>query len=130
STLLIFVLTSISFASYTDEAFAELVKAIREKSTKAKLLEVEEKYKNKRIEGKGYITSITSDVDDNIVINLSTEERASSPEAVITVLILRKYLRRQASRFEIGRKMRFFGVFKEIRMNSIVVEEGFAKEHH
>tara|TARA_B100000315_G_C14457189_1_gene531964 strand:- start:248 stop:694 length:447 start_codon:yes stop_codon:yes gene_type:complete len=128
--LFVFFLPYLAYCSYASDIFKELTTAIREDAIKVELKALEAKYLDKRIEGKGYIKSITHDLKERVVLTVSTLEDVNDVESVSVVIYLRKYTARTISRFKVGDKIRLFGDFKGIRMKTIVVEETIIKPHY
>ncbi len=112
---------------YAGSIFNELVKAIKERYVKIQLAEVEKKYKDENIEGRAYMINITHDVSGQKMVTLSTEKDTNHPDSVRIIVYLRKYYDKHLSRFKIGDRVYCFGPFKEFRMRSIVIGEGFIK---
>jgi hypothetical protein len=114
-------------AAHAGRPFDELVKALQERYVQMRLAEVQKKYYNKNVEGRAYITNISSDVSGRRVVTLSTEKSFRHPKAVTVVVYLRPYFDKNITRFKVGDRVYCFGPFKEFRMNSIIIEGGFIK---
>ena len=115
------------FLAYSDDAFDDLKFAIENQATQIHFQELAKKYKGERIEGRGYVVSVSRSIDGETVVNLSTEQDPSSPKHVSIVVFARKYFSEKALKLKPGKYVRFFGNFDEIRMKTIIIREGIVK---
>ncbi len=111
----------------SDNRFDEIVYAIEKDATQEKVLEVMRKWQGKRMGGWAYIVSVTKDVDLNTVVTLFTKKDRSSGSGVNVVVVLREYLSVRNPTFRIGKRVRFFGTFREVRMRTVVFDDGIIK---
>jgi len=113
--------------SYSDDAFDDIASAIRNQVSQIHLQQLQKRYKNKRIGGKGYLISVTKNIEGDIIANLSTEKDSTSLTSVNVVVFLRECFSEKALKLKPGRYVRFFGNFDEIRMKTIIVRKGIVK---
>ena len=109
--------------------FDKIVFAIENQIPKIELQRLEAKYKNAHIRGKGYIVSITKNISGDTIVNIATKKDPALASSVGIIVFLRKAFARKIRRFKRGNSVRFSGVFKEIRMNAIVVDRGIIKRY-
>lgn len=116
-----------SLSLQANDAFDEFKKAILNEATKIEIQGLCQEYKQKRLDGWAYIVSIGNDVEGNVVINLSTKKDPLSPDSISIVVFLRKFFIGKKLRVKVGHRVRFIGNFEEIRMSTIVLNQGVVK---
>jgi len=129
-----FILVAVIFSSLAfplsllaGEIFDEFKQAILNKAGKIEIQNLSAKYKGKDIGGRGYVVSITSDIEGNAIVNLSTKKDPSAPDSINVVVFLREYLVGKKLKVKAGHNVRFVGVFEEMRMSTLVLSEGVVK---
>jgi hypothetical protein len=127
-----FILASLLIGALSPRARAgegidELVEAVAKDAPKMRLIELAEKYQNKTLRGWAWVVSTTKDVDGNTVVTLSTEKDLYSDTRITIVVILRQFLSEKNVNFPPGDHANFLGIFKEIRMGTIVLTEGIVQ---
>ncbi|UCC95380.1 MAG: hypothetical protein JSW40_01165 [Candidatus Omnitrophota bacterium] len=122
----VFLAVIVVFSGYSDDAFKEMVSAIRHNAPKYILQKLQIQYANKRINGRGYVVSVTSTLEEDVVVNVSTGKDIS-PSSVNVVIFLRKNFAKRGLKLKNGQYVSFAGLFEEFRMNTIVVREGVVK---
>jgi hypothetical protein len=127
ASLLLFLFLTLSFFAYANEAFDELESAITNRCNKIIMEKLHKKYAGKRIEGRGYIVSITEDVSKGVVVTLSNDKDPASASAVYIIVYVREFIAKDVLQLKPGRYSRFFGDFDEVRMRSIIVRNAFVK---
>ena len=125
--LLILASLAIPFLLYSADIFNEFVSALKNNAPKIFLEELQARYKDELIRGQAYIISVTRNIAGDTVVNLSTTKDPSLKESVNVVIFLRKYLAKRGLKRKPGQYVRFSGVFREIRLETIIVDKGIIK---
>ena len=124
---LLFVL-SFCFQLFADDIFDELVSILSNDPTKRDIIAISQKYQKERIEGRGYVTSMTRGVDGNLIINIYTKKSRDIPGgAYVSASLSGHFAQRALKNLKIGRNVRVFGEFQEIRYNTIIIEKALVK---
>ena len=71
--VILILLLAVSPVVYGAKKFDEIASAIKNKAPKMELERLEKKYMDFRIKGWGYIISVTKDISDYTIVNLSTK---------------------------------------------------------
>ena len=108
-------------------AFDEFKEAILDKAPKIKIQGLCQKYKGERLDGRAYVVSISNDIEGNAIVNLSTKKNPSSLNSINIVVFLRQYLVGKKLKAKVGDYVRFIGNLQEMRMSTIVLNEGVVK---
>ena len=114
-------------AAYSNEGFEKFANAIIKKASKIELEQLIKEYKGERLDGYAYVVSRTEDTSGDTMVNLSTKRDFSSQNTVNVVVFLRKYLASRKGKIREGQRVRFMGIFEEIRMGTLILREGLVK---
>ena|SRR3989338_2697707 len=112
---------------YANDAFNEFARAILKKAPKFEVEALINKYQGQDLNGQAYVVSIGEDLSGDTLVNLSTRSDFTASDAVSLVVFLRKYLAGHKLKIKQGQRVRFMGIFEEIRMDSIILKEGVIK---
>lgn len=121
-TLILFLL-AFNISVYAEDTLAEIVKVLTASSTKIELENVEKKYRGKQINGRAKVLYISTS-DDGILVTLIKEDPLKDLSAEIGVFV-RKHMSDEALKLQVGEEAFFSGIFEAIRMNTIIVREGY-----
>ena len=114
-------------APAANEAFKQLVTAIENDSPQLVLLDLLEKYKGTRLRGQAYLITITRDVDNNVIAVLSTTEDPRAQRSITIMVYVRSFMYDKLSKMKAGEKVWFLGNLKEIKLRTIITDQGLVQ---
>ena len=112
---------------YANRLFKQIIAVMSDEVTKQSLDKLRIEHKGKRVSGRGYIISITRDLANKTIVNLSTRRDKTSPESVSIVVFVRNHFIKRALRLKIGSYVYFLGDFDGIRLRTMVIRDGIVK---
>jgi hypothetical protein len=125
--LLVLPLLVFCLPAYSNKLFKQIIAVMSSEVPKQSLDEIRIEHKGKRVSGRGYIISITRDLTNKTIVNLSTRRDKTSPESVSIAVFVRKHFVKRALRLKIGSYVYFLGDFDGIRLRTMVIRKGIIK---
>ena len=125
--LFLFIVMAVAFnlLGYSNEAFDALSSILVKKLSPAERYKMEAEYKGENVNGFGYVINVSMDISGNFIVHLSTDKNPRAHRAVNVAVIVSPTFDKAVSELKEGEQALFHGDFKEIRMNTIVLEDGF-----